>query len=211
MNWNDSEEIRRQHSENRLPRGLEQVSHLFLSQAKPDHPAEEGVRGLSPNESPPPGGDRPLTVLSRQFIERPQLLSLLRKQAALLEEGMRVIDTHIPCEAAGSIELLALDHTNQLVIIDCDDSPDNGLLLRGLGHLDWMVRNIAIVGRMYAGQPINGSIPPRLFFVAPDFSVLFKSSVRQLKSVRMDCVKYQALALAGETGIFFEHVFRSRG
>jgi hypothetical protein len=124
---------------------------------------------------------------------------------------MRVIDAHVPCEAAGSIELLALDRANELVIIDCDDSPDNGLLLRGLGHLDWMVRNIAIVSRMYAGQPVNGSIAPRLFFVAPDFSVLFKSCVRQLKGVRMDCVRYQALALAGGTGIFFEHVLRSRG
>jgi hypothetical protein len=48
------------------------------------------------------------------------------------------IDANIPCETSGSIELLALDGKNQLAIIDLDH-PDDGLLLRGIDHFDWIV------------------------------------------------------------------------
>jgi len=214
MDPNKAEEGSGKHNaENPLPRGLEQVSHLFLSQAQP-------VRAIPESPAPSPGtrgtprpGDQSLTVVLRpcRFLAREQLVSLLRKQTAALEIGMKAIDANIPCDALGSIELLALDSANQLAIIDVEEYPNDGLLLRGISHFDWIVRNISIVRRVYEGQVINFSVQPRLFLVAPEFSPLFQCATRQITGLQINCLKYHALALSGGAGIFFENVLGSGG
>ena len=192
-----------------LPRGLEHISHLFLSHSPPEAATQEGYRTTTPVEQTRAGpGDPPLTAVLRSCpsFAREQLVSLLKKQTAALEEGMRAIDANLPCENAGSIELLALDSANQLAIIDVDDSLSDALLLRGIGHFDWIVRNIANVRRMFQGQTINFSLQPRLFLVAPEFSPLFQCVTRHITSPQIHCLKYHAIALPGGAGIFFEQV-----
>jgi hypothetical protein len=50
---------------------------------------------------------------------------------------MRVIDSNLPCETPGNIELIALDSIKRLTVVDVDDKPNDSLLLRGMAHLDW--------------------------------------------------------------------------
>ena len=191
-----------------LPRGLEHISHLFLSHSPPETATQEGSR-TPPVEQPRtrPGAPAVAAVLRPyQSFAREQLVSLLKKQTAAIEEGMRAIDANIPCENAGNIELLALDSANQLAIIDVDDSPSDALLLRGIGQFDWIVRNIPNVRRMFPGQTINFSLQPRLFLVAPEFSPLSQCVTRHVTSPQIHCLKYHAIALPGGAGIFFEHV-----
>ena len=192
-------------------RGLDQVSHLFLSQM-----AERASRDRRQNEPERPIPDRkdsqPYTIVLRASgaVTRKQLLSVLAEQTAVLEEGMKIIDANLPCETPGDIELLALDGANQLAVIEVDDKPDEGLLFHGMAHLDWVVANVPLLRRMYQGQVINFSLQPRLFLVAPDFSPLFRCAMRQMRALQIHCVRYHAVDLVGSAGIFCERIAFSR-
>jgi len=191
-----------QNGERPLPRGLESVSHLFLSNGS------AGRRTSFPD--PPPTGvkDPPAAVvLSRgQPLPRAQLLALLKGAPAALEEGMKWMDSDIPCDVPGNIELLALDTANNLAIIEVDDNPNDGFLLRGIGHFDWVARYAPIVRQMHQGQVINLALQPRLFLVAPDFTPAFRCALRHITSIQIQCMKYHCIALPGGTGVFFEHL-----
>ncbi len=191
-----------------INRGLDQVSHLFLS-----HVAERAARGRSLNgsELPPSSPDNrpPKVLLTSRRVNRDQLLSLLREQPAALEEGMKVIDVNLPCETFGDIELLGVDGSDRLAVIDVDDKPNDSLLLHGMAHWDWLVGNATLLRRVYQGQTINFSLEPRLVLVAPDFSPLFRRAMHYLSSLQIDCIKYHGVGLAGGTGIFCEQLFGS--
>jgi len=188
-------------------RTLDRVSHLFLSQA--DWANRERYRGGSDVTAETAQGNpaHPVVLLGSRPLAREQLLSCLREQPAAMEEGMRVLDANLPCETPGGIELIAVDSTKQLAVIDVDDKPDDGLLLRGLAHLDWVVRNIPLVRRMYQGQPINFTLYPRLVLVAPGFSPLFHCAVPRIQPLRIDCLRYYTVGLpGGGIGLFCEHL-----
>lgn len=194
----------------RPPRGLDQVSHFFLTQAA-ERATRERSPGVPEGDVRAPRENHPPAIVLRpsRLITREHLLSLLRDQPAAIEEGMRVLDVDLPCEAPGNIELLALDSTKQLVVIDVEDKLNDSLLLRGIAHLDWVVRNIPLLRRMYPGQVINFSLQPRLFLLAPEFSPLFRCAVRHITSLPIHCFQYHAVGLPEGTGIFCEQVFGS--
>jgi hypothetical protein len=186
---------------NPLPRGLDSVSHLFLSNGS------AGRRTVSPDPPAPPAAKDPpaAIVLSRaQPLPRAQLLTLIKGAPAALEAGMKLIDSDIPCDVSGNIELLALDSANNLAIIELDENPNEGLLLRGIGHFDWVSRNAPIVRQMHQGQVINLALQPRLFLVAPDFTHSFRCALRHVVSTQIQCLKYHCVSLPGGTGVFFE-------
>ena len=190
----------------RISRGLDQVSHLFLS-----HVAERAARGRSGNGSELPEHaqeNQPLGLLLRasRTVDRERLVSLLHEQPEALKEGLKVIDADLPCETPGNVELLGLDTTSRLVVIDVEDKPNDSLLLRGMAHLDWVVGNTALLRRIYREQLINFSLQPQLFLVAPDFSPLFRFAIRHMRSLQIQCIKYDAVALPAGIGIFCEHL-----
>src|SRR5207249_4805863 len=84
-----------------LGRGLEDVSHLFLS---PKTGAEvcdrAGVRLLE-SSSPPSGSREGITLLRRASVTREQLATILMEFDGALEEGLKAIDANIPCHPCG--------------------------------------------------------------------------------------------------------------
>lgn len=192
-------------SDRPLGRGLEDVSHLFLSH-RPGEPVAGDEAPLRPVErsGPPPGSGEGIAVLRPVSISRDRLAVILRELDSVLEEGLRAIDVGIPCPPCGEIDLLAVDRASQLAVVDFDTSLNDGLLLRGVGHFDWLVRNMANVRRMYREQSINFSLQPRLFLLAPQFSPLLRSVARQITRPRIHWVRYHAVDAAGGPGILFE-------
>ena len=188
-----------------LGRGLEDVSHVFLSPK-----ADEG--GADPNgswraERPVPRQEStPGAVLLRPAaqVSREQVAAALKEFDGALEEGLRGIDSEVPCAPCGEIDLIAIDRANQLTIIDFDTTSNDELLLRGLSHFDWVVGNLPNVRRMYRGQAINFSQEPRLFLLAPQFSSRVRRVARQLPRPRIDWVRYHFVETPGRPGIFFE-------
>lgn len=152
----------------------------------------------------------PLSVVLRpgEFESREQLLALIRRQSGSVEDGLRVIDANLPCENLGAIDLLGLSAAGQLTLIEIDDHENDGLLLRGVGHRDWILRNMPIVRRMYPGHAVHYELQPRLLFIAPGFSPLFQSATKQFAPLQVQCLKYHAVSLLGGIGVLFEPTAR---
>jgi hypothetical protein len=191
-----------------LGRGLEDVSHLFLTQS--DGPVPIGRSGMGP----PPServDSRPrmsgVTSLQRvDAISRANLAAILRDRNVGLEEGLTIIDDSVPCPPAGEIDLLALDRANQLTVVDFDVAGDDGLLMRGLGHVDWIVRHLPNVRRMYTGRSINFSAVPRILLVAPRFSETATRVAQSVAFASVECVKCQVVHVNGGFGVLFERL-----
>jgi len=192
--------------EKRLARGLEDVSYLFVSQGSDVPPAREEARD-APSEQPRARPTQAITILVSSpsaAVTREHLISLLSKNAGALEQGMRTIDVNIPCAPHGQIELLAVDAAGQLAVIEVDVSVNDGMLLRAICHVDWLVGNIPIIRRIYHGQVINFSSPPRIFLVAPEFSLMLTCAAHRITGPRVSCVRYHPVSVPNGAGIFFE-------
>ena len=188
-----------------LGRGLEDVSHLFLSHRTGEASTRDRAAVRSPEHSSPPSGPRGgIALLRPASVSSAQLAIALMEFDGALEEGLRAIDTKIPCPPGGEIDLLAVDRASQLTIIDFETTFNDGLLLRGIGHFDWVVRNMPNVQRMYRGQAVDFSLPPRLVLLAPQFSPLLRSVARQITRPRIHWVRYHAVDGSGGAGILFE-------
>src|SRR5207247_7067285 len=107
-----------------------------------------------------------------------QLKAVLLECRDALEEGMRTLGTAVSCGPYGEIDLLALDRFNRLTVVEVDTTLGDGLLLRGISHVDWVTRNLANVRRIYQTWSIDSGGQPRVFLVAPRFSRLLTSAIR---------------------------------
>jgi hypothetical protein len=190
-----------------LGRGLEDVSHLFLSRKTAETPASDRAAIRLPERSPAPPAPRGgIALLRSASVTRDRLAAALMEFDAALEDGLRAFDAKIPCHPCGDIDVLAVDRASQLTIIDFEMTFDDGLLLRGIGHFDWIMRNMPNVQRMYREQAVNFSLPPRLFLVAPQFSPLLRRVARQITRPQIHCVRYHTVNASGGPGILFEPV-----
>lgn len=188
-----------------LGRGLEEVSHLFLSRPAATPAGEPTGDGATEPAPARPGSRSGVGVLRPgASLTKDQLLATLRECRGALTGSLTAIGPGVSCGQYGDIDLLALDGTQQLAIIDVDTAAGDGLLLRGISHVDWIVLNLALVQRLYPEWAIDRSRPPRLLLVAPRFSPLMRSAIRQITRPAISCFRYREVELSGRTGIFVE-------
>jgi len=145
-----------------------------------------------------------VALLRPASVSRERLAGLLKEFAGALEDGLKTIDANIPCHPCGEIDVLAMSRSSQLTIIDTDTTVNDSLLLRGMGHFDWVVRNMPNLRRMYREHAVNFSLPPRLVLLAPQFSVLLQSVARQITCPQIQWIRYHAVEAAAGPGILFE-------
>jgi hypothetical protein len=188
-----------------LGRGLEDVSHLFLSGARDPQAYERLNLGLAQTPvSGQPGTRRGVAVLRPGApLSTPQLTATLTECQDALEPGLRALGSDVSCGPFGDIDVLALDRANRWTIVDVDTAPGDHLLLRGLGHVDWVTRNSASLQRMYPMLAIEAVPPPRLVLVAPAFSRVVRTALGQLRPT-VTCFIYHTVWVSDRTGIFFE-------
>ena len=188
-----------------LGRGLEDVSHLFLSPRAGDAATRSGARIIAPG-SDSCAGETAVPVRPIQ-ITRDRLACLLPLDwSGALEDGLRTIDTRIPCHPCGEIDVLAVDRARTVTIIDFDAGLNDGLLVRGLGHVDWVLRNASNVQRMCPGHALDASRPPRLILLAPQFSPLLRRVMRQVSRPQIQWVRYHAVDTPAGAGLLLEPV-----
>jgi hypothetical protein len=197
MDENDNADAKTLHG-GPLGRGLEHVSHLFLSSRAGDTPAP------SPED---PAARRNAVVLRPVQLTRDRLAAILPLDwSGALEEGLRTLDARIPCHPCGEIDVLAVDRTSRLTIIDFDTALNDGLLLRALGHFDWVVRNAQNIHRMCPAQTIDTSLPPRVVLLAPQFSTVLRRVMRQFTHPPILWFRYHTVDTSAGVGILFEPV-----
>jgi hypothetical protein len=188
-----------------LGRGLEDISHLFLSVPPPEQPGNVAVeQPAAPPLSRPRAG---LGVL-RPGVEltRDQLAATLLECDEALEQGMRALGVAVSCSPYGTIDVIAVDCYNQLTVIDVDTVVGDGLLSRGISHVDWATRNMDTVRRMFERWAIDASVPARLALVAPAFSPLLRGALRQIQGPHITCFRYLTATTSGGTAVLFEQV-----
>ena len=191
-----------------LGRGLEDLSHLFL----PRRPEDAPVAGPRPAPRADAGqasahdGAGMMLLRPAGSVTRSQVIAVIQEPRDAIEEHLHAIDSSVPCSPCGVIDVLAVDAASRLVVIDVDAFAADGLLLRGLGHMEWLVRNAGTVRRMYPGKRIDYAAPPRLILVAPRFSAAVRHAVSQIVEPEIACVRYHGVDVSGWTGVFFEPV-----
>jgi hypothetical protein len=195
-------------AEKPLGRGLEQISHLFLTQRLGDGRPVASTAARAPDPPRMPSAarvePRPILLRPNTSVTRSRFVAILREFLGSLEEGLRVIDVFLPCYPYGEIDLLALDRSNHLTLIDFDTVLNDSLVIRGLAHCEWLVQNLPNVRRMHSGQVLQLTGPPRLFLLAPGFSALMTNAARQLMQPRIHRVRYQLFDTGSTIGVSFE-------
>jgi hypothetical protein len=198
-----------------LGRGLEDVSHLFLSQRiragapvapRPEAPVTAPAPPPAAADSPRSSSPEAVPLRPVTSISRADLAGVLRRFDVGLEDGLSPLDEAVPCPPCGAIDLMAVDRANQLTIIDFETSPSDALLVRGMGHVDWIVRNVPVVRRMYTGRTINFSALPRLLLLAPEFSPVSRRIVRFIAGPKIELVRYQLVHAGQGLGILFDRL-----
>jgi hypothetical protein len=193
-------------TERPLGRGLEDVSHLFLSRQGEERQGASGVERTVGTDARPEVRSGASVLRAGETITREKLSVTLRECQSALETNLRTIDACIPCRPDGEIDLLAVDMANRLVVIDVEIAPSDDLLVRGVADVDWLVRHPPLLRHIYSAWAIDFSREPRLLFVAPGFSSLFISAVRSLAGPDITCFRYRSVKISTGTGIFFEQV-----
>ena len=197
--------IRRQ--DKPLGRGLDDVSHLFLSHKPAEPSATEHAAPRAIERPLPPSGSRGGVALLRPAaLPRERLAALVAEFAGALEDGLRAVDTNIPCHPCGEIDILAVSRAGHVTIVDVDAAVNDALLARGLAHFHWVVRNMPNLRRMYREPAINFSLQPRVVLLAPQFSALLRSMTRQPSGPQVQWVRYHAVESAGGPAVLFEPV-----
>ncbi len=181
-----------------LGRGLEEISHLFLS----NPPAARAVGQKRDSAT----RTVPAAVTPGPSLTKGQVTATLMERRTVLADEILAIGPGIVCSPYGEIDLLALDRKQQLAIIDVQTTLDDGLLARGLAHVDWAVRNLRTVQRLFPGWAIDVSRKPRLVLVAPRFSLALRSGIRQIAGLSISCFRYREVDLSGEVGMFIERL-----
>jgi len=177
-----------------LGRGLEDVSHLFLTQKTRDVPV-------------PSDGSVSAIVLRPERVTRDRLAGILPLDwSDAFEDGLRTVDTKLPCHPWGEIDVLAVDRTGKLTVLDFDVVPNDGLLLRGIAHVDWITRNTQLIQRLHPGQAFDASLTPRLVLLAPQFSPLLRRAMRQLTRPQIHAMRYHVVDTTTGAGILFEAI-----
>jgi len=196
-------------AERPLGRGLEDVSHLFLSRQADERQGASVVERTVAGTDAPPEVRAGATVLrAGEPITREKLRVTLRECQGALETNLRTIDACIPCRPDGEIDLLAVDTANRLVVIDVEIAPHDDLFLRGVAGVDWLVRHLPLLRHYYSAWAIDFSRQPRLVFVAPSFSSLLINAAHSVAGPEIACFRYRSVKIAAGTGIFFEQVAR---
>jgi hypothetical protein len=212
-----------------LGRGLEDISHLFLSVPPPEQPVarcreqpvlatreepatlprkQPGNVAAEQQATPPQSRPRAGLGVLRPGLEltRLQLTATLLECGDALEQGMHALGIAVSCSPYGTIDVIAVDRYNQLTVIDVDTAVGDGLLARGISHVDWATRNMTTVQRMFEKWEIDASGPLRLALVAPTFSPLVLGALRQINGPHITCFRYLTTTTSGGTAVLFEQV-----
>ena len=179
------------------------MSHLFLSKENAGNGSPDKLSGDATRQVSPLPGERPVFLREdrSQTLQKDGLIALLNSNIGILEDGLKTIDTNVSMDSGGPVDLVAVDRFNKLSLVDIDVSGSDALLLRGICHFDWFVRNVPIVRRMYHGRVIDYSAHPRIFLVAPKFSAMFRCAAQRIACTQIHCCLYRVTAGSGGTGI----------
>ena len=110
-------------------------------------------------------------------VSEAELEDLVRQAPDLIEDGVRFVD-HQAFTAEGRLDVLLVDSGNALIVGELKVAEDDGMLVQGVDYYDYVVSNLDGYSRAYRKHKISPQQEPRLFLVAPSFSVKLLNRIK---------------------------------
>jgi len=110
-------------------------------------------------------------------LSETELEDLVRRAPELIETGLRYVD-HQAFTTRGPLDVLLVDSGSALVIAELKVNEDDGMLIQGVDYYDYVLRNLDGFSRAYNQHKIDPNQDPRLFLIAPTFSVTLLNRIK---------------------------------
>ena len=146
---------------------------------------------------------------SQPLEDRDRLARMVAENSQSLEKDLRVVDPGKGRGKWGPMDLLAVDHHGQPVIIDVSPQVRDDLLVEGLSHLQWFQRYRHQMIPLLGEKAKDLFVPPRLILVAPDFSSCCQDAAAALDGLPVDLFRIRLLHSDNEDGLLIELVYSS--
>jgi hypothetical protein len=127
-------------------------------------------------------------------IQEKELEELIRRVPDYIEEDLKYVD-HQKRTERGPLDVLFVDAGKSLVISELKVVEDDNMLTQGIDYYDYITRNLEGFTRAYKAKniKIDPTQQPRLFLVAPSFSVSLLNRCKWI-DIPISLFSYQCIA-----------------
>ena len=143
----------------------------------------------------------------RVFHEQPwesesNVRALLMEAPHALEQGLRFIDAVQEPADSCRFDLLALDESRRLVLVETAVRNADALFLRALDHYRWTSEHLDMLVRLHRQHGLEADRPPRLLLVMPEIPPELEARSAQLTGVDVTLVELRYLEAKEVRGLW---------
>lgn len=109
--------------------------------------------------------------------------NLLIQDLEVIEKGLTFLEHQIPTRKNETLDILAVDNENVLVVIELKVEEKDTQLFQGIRYLDWATSNLLWLAQTYEkekGVKIDTNYMPSLILIAPSFSEKLKIAAKYI-------------------------------
>jgi len=141
--------------------------------------------------------------------DKAEIMELMLVNLECLEPGLKLVDKNIDFSEGGTLDILAIDYTNTLVLMELLPKEQEEVLIVALKHFEWVIRHLSVLKKIYA-LPIELSSIPRIIIIAPRFTDSFKRLTENIHPARIELFEYRCLETQGTRGLFLNKLTSAR-
>lgn len=127
-------------------------------------------------------------------VSETDLEDLVRRAPELIEADLKFVD-HQAFTSRGPLDVLLVDSGHALVVAELKAVEDNAMLMQGIDYYDYVLRNLDGFARAYKQHKIDPDQEPRLFLIAPSFSVTLLNRIKwvniPISLFTFQCIEFQ--------------------
>jgi len=131
-------------------------------------------------------------------ISEQQLEDLVRQAPDLIEPGLKYLGHQIST-SRGPLDVLLVDSGHALVVAELKVVEEDAMLEQGIDYYDYVLRGLEGFARAYSQNEIDPKQRPRLFLIAPSFSVTLLNRIKWV-DIPISLFSYQCLEFDDSKG-----------
>jgi len=139
-------------------------------------------------------------------VSETELEDLIRQVPDLIEPGLKFVD-HQAFTTRGPLDVLLVDSGRALVVAELKVVEDDAMLVQGIDYYDYVLKNLDGFARAYKQHKVEPDQEPRLFLIAPSFSVTLLNRIKwiniPISLFTFQCIEFDD-AKGEPTPIFME-------
>jgi hypothetical protein len=124
-------------------------------------------------------------------VSEAELEDLIRQAPELIEAGLKFVD-HQAFTDRGPLDILLVDSGHALVVAELKAVEEDSMLVQGIDYYDYVLRNLDGFCRAYRQHSIHHDQEPRLFLIAPSFSITLLKRIQWI-SIPISLFAFQCI------------------